>query len=73
MLSDKRLGHHHEAGCAIAALEGSAFDECLLYWVKLARSSQMFDRDDLCTVEKSREMKTALHRPPVHQHGAAAA
>ena len=73
MLPNERLGHHHKAGRAIAALEGSAFDECLLHWVKLARGSQMLNRDHLGAVEKNCEMQTARHRPPVHQHGAAAA
>ena len=73
MLSNERLGHHHEAGRAIAALEGSAFDECLLHWVKLAQGGQMFNRDHLGIVEKNSEMKTARHRSSVHQHGTAAA
>src|SRR4029077_20873224 len=73
MLPNERLGHHHKGGPARAALEGSTFDECLLHWVKLARGGQMFNRDHLGTVEKNCKMKTARHRPPVHQHGAAAA
>lgn len=59
MLPNERLGHYHETGRAITALEGAAFDECLLHWVELARFGQVLDRDNLCAVEKNCEMKTA--------------
>ena len=50
--------------CAVAALEGIMFDECLLQRMQLAVRRQAFDRGDVRTIFMTARVRHELTRRP---------
>ncbi len=70
---DERLGRHHHARCAVAALDGALGDERLLQRVHGAVRCQPLDGRYLAAVGGDRQHQTRLHRLAVEEDRAGAA
>jgi len=67
------LRHQHEAWRAEAALKCCILDEGLLYRIEDPRRIQMFDGDDLGTVDEGSKIEATRHCTAVDQYRATAA
>src|SRR4051795_10692268 len=70
---EQRLGAHHHAGDAVAALRGLRLDEGLLHRSRFFRRAEAFDRADLASLEDRDRRDAGEDRLAVGEHRAGAA
>ncbi len=66
LLLQEMLGHHQQAGGAVAALDGAIVDEALLQWVQLLAVGHSFHGFDGLAFGRHRQYQARGHRPAIH-------